>query len=105
LPLQNILCSFFVRPKKEPKKGRRKRQVQPVFTPATQSLIGASKQVELRAVSGSPSRLCLPNFLQVIKSLGLPFLKCSFTTGVLQFAPVFYLFFLCSSKEPRKALA
>jgi hypothetical protein len=55
-------CSFFVRPKKEPKKGRRKRQVQPVFTPATHSHIGAPKQAELRTVFGLPSLLFKDNY-------------------------------------------
>jgi hypothetical protein len=51
-----FFCSFFVRPKKEPKKGRRKRKIQPFCPPATQSLNGATKKVEFRAVSDLPSR-------------------------------------------------
>ena len=52
-------CSFFVRPKKEPKKGRRKRQPQPVCPPATQGHKGATKQAEVRTVSGLPTHIAL----------------------------------------------
>jgi hypothetical protein len=48
----NPLFSFFVRPKKEPKKGRRKRKIQPFYPPATQSHNGATKKVEFHTVSG-----------------------------------------------------
>jgi len=39
------------------RKGGRKRQPQPVCPPATQGLIGATKQAEVRAFSGLPARL------------------------------------------------
>jgi hypothetical protein len=39
------------------RKGGRKRQPQPVCPPATQGLIGATKQAKVRAFSGLPARL------------------------------------------------
>jgi hypothetical protein len=44
---QMLSCSFFVRPKKEPKKGRRKEQLRPFWTPATRGLEGAAKKAEV----------------------------------------------------------
>jgi hypothetical protein len=53
----NFLFISFVPPKEtNQRKGGRKRQVLPVSTLATQSLVGAKKQPELRTVSGLPSR-------------------------------------------------
>jgi hypothetical protein len=39
------------------RKGVRKRQPQPVCPPATHCLIGATKQAEVRAFSGLPTRI------------------------------------------------
>jgi hypothetical protein len=49
-------CYFFVRSKKEPKKGRRKEQLRPFWTPATQGLEGAAKKTEVRTLSGLATR-------------------------------------------------
>jgi hypothetical protein len=52
LCLDILFCSFFVRPKKEPKKGRRKYQLQPFCPFATQGLKGATKKAAVRTIFG-----------------------------------------------------
>jgi hypothetical protein len=57
-----FFCSFFVRPKKEPKKGRQKCQLKPFFTLATHSQVGATKKASVHTISGfAPAPLpCKP---------------------------------------------
>jgi hypothetical protein len=57
LPKEPLFISFAPPKEMNQRKGGRKRQPQPVCPPATQGLIGATKQAEVRAFSGLPARL------------------------------------------------
>jgi hypothetical protein len=60
---QRFSCSFFVRPKKELKKGRRKEQLRPFWAPAAQGLDGTTKKAKVHALSGSPPHRYLKHLL------------------------------------------